>query len=102
MPIKPIPVEWLTRPEIDAIGDAISADDLIEGQVAGGKGEGVLLVKVAFNRAAERAGYGEAATTRVKAGDFKYLAERIGEVINVDSPLSPGIEDSQLSAASGG
>jgi len=95
--------DWLTREEVDVICLSLSADDLIEGTAQKGTGSGgLLMVKVAFNRAAERAGYGEDATTRVKAADFQYLAQLIAGVVNVDSPLSEGTGDLLASAASGG
>jgi len=94
--------EWLTREEVQAICDSLSADDLIEGTAQKGTGSGgMLMVKVAFNRAAERSGHGEDATTHVRASDFAYLAKLITEVVNVDSPLSEGTEDLLASAASG-
>jgi hypothetical protein len=37
----------------------------------------------------------------VRPGDLKYLMERIGEVINIDSPLSEGTGDLLASATTG-
>jgi hypothetical protein len=88
----------LTREEIDAIADALSADDIIEGTIAG---DGAKMLRVAFNRAAARAGYGDEATTRVGAGDFKHWAQKLGEVVNAESPLSEGTESLLGSAATG-
>jgi hypothetical protein len=88
----------LTREEIDAIADALSADDIIEGTVAG---DGAQMLRVAFNRAATRAGYTVEATTLVGASDFKYWAEKLGEVVNAESPLSQGTESSPGSAVTG-
>jgi hypothetical protein len=94
--------KWMTLEEIEAVCETLSADDLIEGTAQKGTGSGgLLMVKVAFNRAADRAGFGEDATTRVRAGDFQHLAKLIAEVVNVDSPLSVGTVDSLASAASG-
>jgi CTP:molybdopterin cytidylyltransferase MocA len=87
---------------IDRIIDAITADDLIEATAAKGtEGGGVLLLKVAFCRAAERLGFGPEATLRVRGADFRYLADRMGEVINVDNPLSVATARSLRSADSG-
>lgn len=92
---------WLTPLEIQAVVDNLSADDLIEGTAQEGS-NGVLMIRVAFNRSAKRLGWDDEATTRVRASDFKELATRIGQVINVDSPLSPGTQASLDSAATGG
>lgn len=85
-------LEWLTAPEIQLVVDNLSADDLIEGTAQKGD-NGILMIKVAFNRSAARLGYGDEATTRVRASDFQALATSIGQVVNVDSPLSPGTQD---------
>jgi hypothetical protein len=37
----------------------------------------------------------------VRPGDLKYLMERIGEVINIDSPLSESTEGLLASATTG-
>jgi hypothetical protein len=95
--------DWLSRQEVDQIAENISADDLIEAMDGTGtqQQQGVRMVKTAFNGAAARLGI-EEATTRVRASDFKYLADRIGEVVNVDSPLSESTEDLLVSADIGG
>jgi hypothetical protein len=95
-------MEWLSRQEIDQIADNISADDLIEGMDGTGtqQQQGTRMVRTAFNRAAARLGI-EQATTRVRASDFKYLADRIGEVVNIDSPLSESTEALLVSADTG-
>lgn len=93
---------WLTRADIEAVIEGMNADDLIEGVASkGDAGGGVLLVRAAFTRAAERLGYGPEATARVRGSDFQYLALRLGEVVNVESPLSVGTVASLTSATSG-
>jgi hypothetical protein len=94
--------QWMTLEEIESVCEALSADDLIEGTASKGTSSGgLLMVKVAFNRAAERSGHGEDATTRVRASDFQHLAKLIAGVVNVDNPLSEGTGDLLASAASG-
>lgn len=94
--------EFLDRATVDGVIAAITADDLIEATAAKGTdGGGVLLLKVAFCRAAERLGLGPDATLRVRGSDFRYLAEQMGEVINVDHPLSEATARSLRSADSG-
>lgn len=96
-------VEWLTREEIDSILDSMSADALVEAMDEG-KTKGAALMRGAFNRAAESVGYesnGRTPFQRVRLADFKHLAEKLGEVVNVESPLSESTEDSLSSVASG-
>lgn len=82
--------QWLSAEEIQAAVDNLSADDLIEGTAQ--SADGVLMIKVAFNRSAARLGYGDDATTRVRASDFKKMADAIGEVVNDQHPLSEATE----------
>jgi hypothetical protein len=96
-------MDWLTRQDVDRILDHLSADDLIEAMVPGEEA-GAKMPMRAFNRAALRLGVGtdtEPATQRVRPGDLKYLMERIGEVINIDSPLSESTGDLLASATTG-
>lgn len=85
--MSPEKVTWLSRDQIDEVLENLSADDLLKA-TAGGKGSEV--AGLAFNLGAARLGLsnGTPATQHVRAGDFRYLAEKLGEVINVDSPLS--------------
>lgn len=82
--------DWLTREQIDQAIDNLSAADLIEGM---GDSEtrvvGTRMLVQAFDSAAARIGLsnGAPAMQHVKASDFKYLAQRAKEVINVDGPL---------------
>jgi hypothetical protein len=94
-------MDWLSRKDIDQIIEAISADDLIESMSGTGSQQGLQMVKGSFNRAAARMGI-EDATTRVRIADFKYMAERIGEVVDIDSPLSGDTESLLASADTGG
>jgi hypothetical protein len=97
-------MDWLERTDIDRILDGLSAEDLIESLAM----ENVPQIKKitdSFNRAALRLGAStetEPALQRVRAQDLKYLTTRMGEVINVDSPLSEGTVRSLDSAATGG
>jgi hypothetical protein len=81
-------MDWLTREQIDEVVANLSAADLIEGTSNGQKDAQV--AGSAFNSAAARMelSNGTPATQHVRAADFGYLAERIGEAINVDSPKS--------------
>lgn len=80
--------EWLTKDQIDQVIDSLSAADLIEGTADGRKDAQV--AGAAFDSAAARMGLsnGTPATEHIRAADFGYMAERLGEAINVDSPKS--------------
>lgn len=80
--------QWLSRAQIDEVIAGLSAADLIEGTSNGRKDAAV--AGAAFDSAAARLSLsnGTPATQHVRAADFSYLAERIGEAINVDSPKS--------------
>lgn len=81
---------WLTHEEIDSVLDRMSARDLIDAMGDDGK-RGPKMIALAFDTAAARAGLASNGTNgsdRVSVQDFKYLAERMGEVINVDNPKS--------------
>lgn len=96
-------VDWLTRQDIDQILDSMSADALIEG-MEDGKAKGASLMRNAFNVAASTAGYesnGRTPFQRVRVTDLKYVSERIGEAVNIESPLSEGTEGLLDSADSG-
>jgi hypothetical protein len=93
---------WLSREQIDSVIDTISAGDLIEALDTAGSSK-VKMPMLAFDTAAARMGLsnGTPATAHVSAADFVYLAKRIGEVINVDSPLSSDTSALLDSAATG-
>ena len=94
-------MDWLTREQIDEVVANLSAADLIEGTSNGRKDSQV--AGAAFNSAAARMGVsnGTSGTEHIRAADFAYLANAIGEAINIDSPLSPATSDSPDSAAAG-
>ena len=94
-------MDWLTREQIDEVVSNLSAADLIEGTSNGRKDAQV--AGAAFDSAAKRMelSNGTPATQHVRAADFAYLAEKIGEAVNIDSPLSPATSDSPDSAAAG-
>jgi len=97
-------MDWLTRQDVDRILDHLSADDLIEAMVPGEEQSARMPIR-AFNRAALRLGVGteeEKASQRIRPGDLQYLITRIGEVVNIDSPLSEstvGLLDSVTTGA---
>ena len=94
-------MDWLTREQIDEVVANLSAADLIEGTSGGKKDSQV--AGAAFDSAAKRLelSNGTPATEHVRAADFAYLANAIGEAINIDSPLSSETSDSPDSAAAG-
>jgi hypothetical protein len=93
--------EWLTKDQIDEVIAGLSAADLIEGTANGRKDAQV--AGAAFDSAAARLGLsnGTPATEHIRAADFGYMAERLGEAINVDSPKSDSDSQSLDSADSG-
>jgi len=97
-----LPPEWLTREQIDQVLEQLSAADLIEA-TGDGTRQGAKVAGAAFDAAAGRMGLsnGTPASQHVKASDFGYLAAQLGEVINVDSPLSEKTSDSLASVEPG-
>jgi hypothetical protein len=96
--------KWLNREQIDEVIDNLSAADLIEHMVEGSDARSsVRFAGEAFDAAAKRIGMsnGTAATEHVRVSDFKYLAQRIGEAVNLGSPLSRAPGDSPDSANTG-
>ena len=82
--------DWLTRQQIDEVLEQLSADDLIEAVDTAG-GQKAKVASIAFNQAANRTlGDPEKGrwTERIRAADFRYFVDQIGEAVNVDSPLS--------------
>ena len=81
--------EWLSREQIDSVLSELSADDLIEATDAGA-GKGARIAGLAFNSAAQRVlgASDQSYTSRVRAADFRYLADSLSEAVNIDSPLS--------------
>ena len=92
--------QWLTREQIDAVLEQLSADDLVKAYPA--DPDNPLKLPVAmFDNAAQRAGHGEKAIARVRLNDLNYLTQKLGEVVNVDSPLSAETSSSLDSANTG-
>lgn len=91
----PEAADWFTREQIDEIIAGISAADLLEAIGDGTGLKGAKMLGIAFDSAAERSGYsnGTSATAHVRASDFKYLADTLGKVVSVDSPLPEGTPD---------
>ena len=89
--------EWMSREQIDEVLNNLSAADLIE---AVDEASDTRKATGAFNAAATRMGI-EQALTRVRANDFKYLASRMNEVVNIDSPLSAETSESLASVNTG-
>jgi len=81
--------DWLTREQIDSVIESMSAGDLVKALSEHGDGNAQMPV-AAFDAAAARTGVsnGSAASDHVHASDLRYLGEKIGEAVNVDSPLS--------------
>ena len=92
--------QWLTREQIDSVLEQLSADDLVKAYPA--DPDNPLKLPVAmFDNAAQRAGHGEKAIARVRLNDLNYLTQKLGEVVNVDSPLSAETSSSLDSANTG-
>ena len=95
-------MEWLTRADIDRVIAELSAEDLIE---ATADAKGARIASVAFNAAAVRVlgelPEGKRWAQRVRVSDTRYLADKIGEAVNIDSPLSGETSDMLASLDSG-
>ena len=81
-------MDWLTREQIDSVLTELSADDLVQAYPADPVNP-LKLPMAVFNNAASRHGI-DNAIQRVRLADLNYLAGKIGEAVNVDSPLSEG------------
>lgn len=75
----------LTRSEIDAILEGMTARDIFAVVGKGGT-EGAEVAGKAFEAAATRQGYGELVLDRVKPADAVYLAQALAEVFSAASP----------------
>ena len=95
--------EMLTRDQIDAVIEHMSAADMIDAMGDGGV-PGTKMAGLAFDSAAARAGIvnGTRALELVPAKDFRYLADQLNAYINVESPLPEEPADSPDSASTGG
>lgn len=94
---------WLTREDIDSITSNMSAADMLDAieDEQGKRQSGTKMIRSAFDSAAEAQGFGALATKRVPVSEFRYLTEKLGGAINVDSPLSQGTSGLLDSAATG-
>ena len=93
---------FLTREEVDAILQGMTARDIFAAMPeAGDKVNGSQIASEAFESAAERQGHGPGALDRVRPADGLYLASELGEVLSVDSPKADGTDPLQLSRDSG-
>ena len=81
-------MDWLTREQIDSVLTELSADDLVQAYPADPENP-LKLPMAVFTNAAARHGI-DNAIQRVRLADLNYLAGKIGEAVNVDSPLSEG------------
>lgn len=92
---------FLTRQQIDQVIGGLSAGDLIEAMGDSDTIKGTRMIGIAFDSAAARLGIsnGVSGTHLVSVSDFKYMAEKLRDAVNIDSPLSEGQEASPLSAA---
>lgn len=97
-------MDWLTREQIDQVLEQLSADDLIEASDQGA-GKPARVGGLAFHLAATRVlgplPEPERWTSRVRAGDFKYLSETMGDAVNIGSPLSSDTSELLASQDSG-
>ena len=97
--------QWLTREQIDEVVASVSAGDLVDALPEGAMTESgaTRMAVAAFDAAAHRIGTsnGVRAMERVRAADFRYLAQRMGELTSISGPLSSEQGDSQPSAITG-
>jgi hypothetical protein len=94
----------LTREELDTIIDGMTARDIFAAAPGGNdvsEVKGSETAGIAFEKAAERQGFGTEALDRVGASDAIYLANAIGEALNMGSPKAEGTEGLPTSPDSG-
>lgn len=95
-------LNFLTRGEIDAIIQGMTARDVFSAMPAGQtEVKGAEVAGDAFEAAAKRQGFGEGALDRVTPSDAIYLASTLGEVFNAGTPKDDASEASLDSPASG-
>lgn len=83
--------EWLTKEQIDAVIESMSASDLIDAMGDGVKTQSsAKMAGIAFDAAAARMGLsnGTPATQHVRMVDFPYMAGKIGASVNIENPTS--------------
>jgi len=81
-------MDWLTREQIDQVIENLAAADLID---ASGDGKtSAQVAAAAFDSAAKRMNLsnGTRATEHLKLADLSYMADALGEAVNIDSPKS--------------
>lgn len=86
---------WLSREQIDAVIEGMSAADLVAAMgLFDSQKQSTQWAMAAFDLAAARqeASNGTAASEHVRLADFAYLAQAVGEAINIEAPLSEGQE----------
>lgn len=91
---------FLTRPEIDGILDAMTARDIFNGMPSGtdpGAVKGGDIAAKVFESAASRQGFGDGTLDRVRPADGTYLARRLGEIFN-EGPKDDSTEPLPLSS----
>lgn len=96
---------WLTDAEIDQIISAASADDIIEALAAypNAAETPMQVSREIFNRSADRLELtnGRTASQMIPAQQFSKWAEKLGDLLRVDSPLPEATDLSPISADSG-
>lgn len=95
--------EWLTKQQIDSVLDNLTGQDVLEAVTGDEKVTAGSTAGKAFDAAAKRLGVtnGTAAMLQVKPVDALHLAQRMGELLNVDSPKAKARRGSQGSATTG-
>lgn len=93
--------KMLTRVQIDHVLENMTGADVVEHVGDGTKGAKV--AAGAFDTAAARLGVtnGTPAMELLGIADFAYMAKKMGEVLNLDSPKSEQPDDSPPSADTG-
>jgi hypothetical protein len=93
--------DWLTHEQIDLVTEGLSAADILDAQ--GNGRTDAQVAGAAFDLAAARLkiSNGTPATQHLRPSDLKYMAEKFGEVVNIDSPLSEGGSVSPESPSTG-
>lgn len=95
--------KWMSRDEIKALVDKMSAGDLMVASSDDQKLSNAQRAGMAFDSVAAREGVsnGTPATHSVRASDFLYLAELMGEVTAPGNPKADDTQDLLTSAATG-
>ena len=92
----------LSQAEIELILEGMTARDIFAAMPSGtATSKGAEIAGDAFERAAERQGYGSLALDRVRPGDATFLAGKLGEVFDQGSPKSDSGVDLPTSSDTG-